>query len=153
MSARDLSEPYPCVGVDDDARGAARLLVERRLPALLVVDRAGWPYAAVAGPQLIGPLLPAEALTDPEYAAGFDDRVLDDALERLARLTVAQWLPRHRVRPPAVTLEARVTHVAALVARTHTPLVAVVERHGDGRPRLVGADTAARLSERLVGGT
>ena len=42
-------------------------------------------------------------------------------------------------------------HIAALMARTHTPLVAVLE-HVDDQPRLAGAVTAARLMERLVGG-
>ncbi|NUP19330.1 MAG: CBS domain-containing protein [Streptomyces sp.] len=81
-----------------------------------------------------------------------DDRDLDEALERLTGLTVAEWLPRHRVRPPTVGPDASVTHVAALVARTHTPLVAVVERDGD-RINLMGAVTAARLMERIVGGS
>ena len=121
VSARELAEPYPHVGTDDDARDAARRPVERRLPALLVVDREGRPYAAVPGPQLIGPLLPPDALTDPRYGAGLDARHLDGALERLAGLTVAEWLPRHRTRPPAVTTEASATHVATLMARTHTP--------------------------------
>ncbi|MDX2681683.1 CBS domain-containing protein [Streptomyces sp. NY05-11A] len=137
---------------DDDARDAARLLVEWRLPALLVVDREGRPYAAVPGSQLIGPLLPPDALTDPRYGAGLDARDLDGALERLAGLTVAEWLPRHRTRPPTVTTETSATQVATLMARTRVPLVAVVERCGD-RSRLVSAVTAARLMERLVGGT
>lgn len=138
MSARELAEPYPYVVADDDACEAARLPVERRLPAPLVVDRCGQPYAAVATPQLIGPLLPPDALTDPQFALATDDRSLDEALERLAGVTVAQWLPRLRVRPPPVTTQAGVTHIAALMARTHSPWVAV---------------TAARLLERLVGGT
>ncbi|WP_327372021.1 CBS domain-containing protein [Streptomyces sp. NBC_01217] len=61
-------------------------------------------------------------------------------------------MPRHRVRPPTVAPDASVTRVAALMARTHTPLVAVVEHDGD-EIKLVGAVTAARLMERLIGGT
>jgi hypothetical protein len=138
VSARELAEPYPYVVADDDACEAARLPVERRLPAPLVVDRDGQPYAALATPQLIGPLLAPDALTDPQFAVATDDRSLDEALERLAGVTVAQWLPRLRVRPPTVTTQASVTHIAALMARTHSPLVAV---------------TAARLSKTTVGGT
>jgi CBS domain-containing protein len=152
VSARELAEPYPYVTTDDDAGDAARLLVERGLPVLLVVDRDGRPYAAVAAPQLIGPLLPPHTLEGPSNAAEGDDRDLDDALERLAGLTVAEWLPRHRVRPPTVAPDTSTTRVAALMARTHTPLVAVVEHDGDGI-KLMGAVTTARLMERLVGGT
>ncbi|MGB8939088.1 MAG: hypothetical protein WCD21_02440 [Streptomyces sp.] len=41
--------------------------------------------------------------------------------------------------------------IAALMSRTHSPPVAAVERDGD-RTELVGAVTAARLMERLIGG-
>ncbi|UQA92362.1 CBS domain-containing protein [Streptomyces halobius] len=47
MRAGDPAEPYPTVCTDDDAVDAARLSVERRLPALLVLDRDGRPYAIV----------------------------------------------------------------------------------------------------------
>jgi hypothetical protein len=43
-------------------------------------------------------------------------------------------------------------HMAALMARNHTLLVTVVENHGD-QVRLAGALTAARLMQRLVGGS
>ncbi|CAM5677967.1 hypothetical protein SCANM124S_08402 [Streptomyces canus] len=43
-------------------------------------------------------------------------------------------------------------HFAALMARTHTPLVTVAERDGD-RNWPAGAVTAARLTERLIGGS
>lgn len=152
MSARELAKPYPYVFTDDDACDAARLLIEEQLPALLVVDRDGQPYAAVAASQLIGRLMPPHALADPMFAAAFDDRDLAEAPGRLTGLTVADWLPRHRVRPPTVGPHASITHIAALMARTHTPLVAVVE-HDGGRTRIAGAVTAARLLEQLVGGT
>ncbi|WP_327368265.1 hypothetical protein [Streptomyces sp. NBC_01217] len=90
MSVRELAGPYPSVTTDDDARTAARLLVEQGLPALLVVDRDGHPYAAVAGPQLIGPLLPPHTLEGPVSGAEGDDRDLDEALDRIAGLTVAE---------------------------------------------------------------
>ncbi|KAB1150138.1 CBS domain-containing protein [Streptomyces luteolifulvus] len=152
MSARELAEPYPSVSTDDDATDAARLLAEHKLPALLVVDRDGQPYAIVPGSQLIAQLLPEFVLEDPLFAAVIDDRELDEVPGKLAGLTVAEWLPRRRFRPPTVGPDASVMHIAALMARTHTPLVAVVERDGD-QPRLAGAVTAARLMERLVGGS
>ncbi|MEV5433222.1 CBS domain-containing protein [Streptomyces sp. NPDC052701] len=152
MSARELAEPYPYVSTDDAATDAALLLAEHKLPALLVTDRDEQPYAIVPGSQLLGQLVPAYALEDQHLAASMDDRDIDEVPEKLARLTVAEWLPPRRFRPPTVGPDASVMHIAALMARTHTPLVAVVERSGE-RTRLAGAVTAARLLERLVGRT
>ncbi|OAH10353.1 CBS domain-containing protein [Streptomyces jeddahensis] len=102
MSARELAEPYPFVSTDDDATEAARLLAEHRLPALLVVDPDGQPYAIVPGSQLIGRLVPDYSLDDPLVAATISDRHLDEALEQMVGRTVADWLPRRRFRPPVV---------------------------------------------------
>ncbi|MGW7728509.1 CBS domain-containing protein [Streptomyces canus] len=152
MPTYELAEPYPYVSTDDAATDAARLPAEHQLPALLVVGRDDQPYAVVPGSQLLGRLVPEYALQDPPPAARFDDRDLDDVSDRLVGLTVAEWLPRHRFRPPTVGPAASVLHITALMQRTHTPLVAVVGRDGD-RTWLVGAVTAARLMERLIGGT
>ncbi|MER5209342.1 CBS domain-containing protein [Streptomyces sp. NPDC002838] len=152
MSAHELAEPYPYVSTDDAATDAALLLAEHKLPALLVVDPDEQPYAIVPGSQLVGQLVPEFALADPHLAASMDDRDLDEVPDELAGLTVAEWLPPRSFRPPTVGPDASVMHMAALMARTHTPLVAVVERVGD-RSQLAGAVTAARLMQRLVGGS
>ncbi|WP_329383265.1 hypothetical protein OG625_21075 [Streptomyces sp. NBC_01351] len=47
MPARDLAEPYPHVTTDDQAVDAVRLVAEQNLPALLVLDTDGTPYALV----------------------------------------------------------------------------------------------------------
>ncbi|WP_329576192.1 MULTISPECIES: hypothetical protein [unclassified Streptomyces] len=60
----------------------------------------------------------------------------DDAMEA----TLHMWGP-----------EASAMQIAALMSRTHSPLVAVVEHDGN-RTELVGAVTAARLMEHLIGG-
>lgn len=150
MSAHELAEPYPSVTTDDDATAAARQLAEHKLPALLVLDPDGQPYAVVPGSQLVGQLLPEYVLQDPSLVTITNDRDLDEVPHKLAGLTVAEWLPRRRFRPPTVGPDASVMHIAALMAQTHTPLVAVVERVGD-RTRLAGAVTAARLMAKLVG--
>jgi CBS domain-containing protein len=152
MRARDLAEAYPYASTDDDAVEAARLLAENKLPALLVVDADQRPYAIVPGSQLIKQLVPDYVLEDPLLAAVIDDRHLEGVTERLAGLTVAEWLPRRGYTPPVVGPDAGALQVAALMARTHSPLVAVIEREGD-QVRLVGAITAARLMERLIGGS
>ncbi|ORT56445.1 CBS domain-containing protein [Streptomyces sp. CB03238] len=145
MRAHDLAEPYPYVTTDDDAIDAARLLAENSLPALLVLDADGLPHAIVPGSQLLRRLVPAYALDDPLLASTVDDRMDAEIAEGLQGLTVAEWVPRRLFPPPYVGPDATPMEVAALMARTHSPLVAVVEREGDGRVRLLGTVTAARL--------
>jgi CBS domain-containing protein len=152
--AHELAEPYTYVFTDDAAADAVRLLAEHKLPALLVVDRDDQPYAVVPASQLVGRLVSFDALHDPPAAAaaGVEARALHDVPDRLLGLTVATWLPRHRFTPPTVGPDASALDIAALMARTHMPLVTVMERDGD-RAWLSGAVTAARLMERLIGGT
>jgi CBS domain-containing protein len=145
MRAYDLAEPYPYVTTDDDALDAARLLAENSLPALLVLDADGLPHAIVPGSQLLRQLLPSYAIDDPLLASSVGDRIDTEIGERLAGLTVAEWVPRRLFPPPYAGPDATPMEVAALMARTHSPLVAVVERDGGGRVQLLGTVTAARL--------
>ncbi|GGR84128.1 hypothetical protein Snoj_42260 [Streptomyces nojiriensis] len=77
MPARDLAEPYPHVTTDDPAVDAARLLAEQNLPALLVLDTDGIPYAVVPGSQVVGQLVPEYVMEDPLLAAVIDERHAD----------------------------------------------------------------------------
>ncbi|MFM9596036.1 CBS domain-containing protein [Streptomyces scabiei] len=138
MWARDLVEPYPYVTTDEDAAHAVRLLALHRLPALLVVDADTVPCALVPCASLVGRLVP-------------DGRGRGEAPAAIGALTVADWLPPGSDRPPTVEEDASLSQIARLIVRTHSPLVAVVERDGDQR-WLAGVVTAARLMERLVGG-
>ncbi|MCC9708491.1 MULTISPECIES: CBS domain-containing protein [Streptomyces] len=148
MRARDLAEPFPAVSADDDAMMAARLFVERRLPALLVLDADQRPYAIVPGSQLLRVVLPDYALEASAQAHMLHDTELERLAEKLEGLTVAQWLP-HRTLPTVVGPDTGIAQVAALMIRTHTPLVAVVESDGQAT-RTVGAITAARLMEHFL---
>ncbi|UQA91546.1 CBS domain-containing protein [Streptomyces halobius] len=149
MRAGDLAEPYPAVCTDDDAMDAARLFVERRLPALLVLDRDGRPYAIVPGSQLLKVMVPDFVLRDTSLARTFVEGDVQTLSEALAGLSVAQWLPGPRVLPTVVGLSADVLEVAALMVTTRTPLVAVVESDGE-RTRTTGAISAARLMEHFL---
>ncbi|MBT2396703.1 CBS domain-containing protein [Streptomyces sp. ISL-100] len=150
MLARDLAETYPYVSVDADAVDAARLLARHKLPALLVVDADHRPYAIVPGSQLIKQLVPDYLIEEPLLAAVIDDRHLGEVAEKIAGLTVAEWLPKRTYTPPVVGPDAGLLHVAALMARTRSPLVAVIERDGD-QISLLGAITAASLMTHLIG--
>ncbi|GAA3387335.1 CBS domain-containing protein [Streptomyces roseoviridis] len=144
MRARDLAESYPFVTTDDDAMDAARLLARSSLPALLVLDSDGQPHAIVPGSQVLRQTLPEYVINDPLLASAAAEAVDAEIADRLAGRTVAEWLPRRLFPPPYVGPDATAVEVAALMARTHSPLVAVIERDGDG-VRLVGTVTAARL--------
>ncbi|MFE7276097.1 CBS domain-containing protein [Streptomyces sp. NPDC057623] len=150
MRARDLAEPYTFVTTDDDAIDAARMLAEQSLPALLVLDSDGQPYAIVPGSQIIRQFIPAYIAEDPLLAGVVDERNDAEVAERLTGLTVAEWVPRQRYLPPVVGPDARPMEVAALNARSHCPLVAVVERDGT-QVALLGTVTAARFMQHFVG--
>ncbi|GAB2958417.1 hypothetical protein GCM10023080_017730 [Streptomyces pseudoechinosporeus] len=62
---------------------------------------------------------------------------------------LAEWAPRRLYPPPVVRPEARPMEVAALMAGTHSPLVAVVERDGT-QVTLLGTVTAARLVHHFI---
>ncbi|MEW5530630.1 CBS domain-containing protein [Streptomyces virginiae] len=151
MPARDLAEPYPHVTTDDPAVDAARLLAEQNLPALLVLDTDGIPYAVVPGSQVVGQLVPEYVMEDPLLAAVIDERHADALAEGLAGRTVAEWLPRRTFKPLYVGPDAGVLQIAAVMARAHVPLVAVVERDGGAeRGSLVGVVTAAALMRHFL---
>ncbi len=149
MRASDLAEPYPFVTTDDDAIDAARMLAEQSLPALLVLDADGQPYAIVPSSQLIRQLLPSYIIEDPLLAGVVDERNDAEVAERLTGLTIAEWAPRRLYPPPVVEPDARPMEVAALMARTHSPLVAVMERDGT-QVTLLGTVTAARLMHHFM---
>ncbi|MXM63909.1 CBS domain-containing protein [Streptomyces sp. HUCO-GS316] len=152
MRACDLAGPYPTVSTDDDARDAAFLLVQERLPALLVLDRDDYPYAVVPSARVIGALLPWYMREGPIPTIVVDDHFDEEAREGMAGRSVTEWLPRGRITPPVVGPDAPPLQIAALMARKDTPIVAVVERNGD-KATLIGAVTATALLEHIIGGS
>lgn len=152
MLARDLAQPYPFVTTDVPAIDAARILADQGLPALLVLDSNGQPYAIVPGSQMVRQLVPDYLLNDPLLAATADDQQHADIMERLEGFHIAEWAPRHLYPPHFVGPDARPMEIATLMARTHSPLVAVIERDGS-RVHLLGTITAARLMQHFIQST
>lgn len=152
MRARDLAVKYPSVGLDSDALDAARLLAERRLPGVLVVDGDGHPYTILSASRLVMLLVPDYVLEDPALAAVVDERHADRLCQAVAGRSVRDALPRERRVPPVCDPDDTALEVAALMARERSPLLAVVERAGKDTtgPRLLGVITAAHLLERLL---
>jgi CBS domain-containing protein len=148
MRARDLAQALPTVRPDDPALTAARLIAERRLPGIAVVDAGGRPVAVLPASQVLRVVVPDYVREDPALA-----RVVDEAdaerlcVQGLAEERVADLLPpgRHRVELAAVDGDATVLECAALMARLRSPLLVVVE---DRQVR--GLLTAAHLLEVLL---
>lgn len=119
MSALELTGTYPPVSSEDDAAEAVQLLFEHKLPALLVVDRDGQPYAIVPGSQPMERLVPEYALGDPILVAVIDDRHLNKVP---GGLPGARWpsgsLAEGSVRPRPVRTRASYTSRPSSPVRT-----------------------------------
>jgi ABC-type proline/glycine betaine transport systems, ATPase components len=147
MRARNLSAPFPTVTPTTAALEAARLLARRDLPGLIVVDDAGAPVAVLAGPQVLRMAVPAYVVEDPNLARVVDEAAADEIVRNLDGRTVQDCLQTDHPRQlPVVDQDATVLEMAALMARTGVPLVAVT----DEDRRVVGAVTLDALLEQAV---
>ncbi|MGV0750288.1 MULTISPECIES: CBS domain-containing protein [Mycolicibacter] len=140
MQAEQIAEEFPVVTIDSDALAAARLLAEHRLPGIVVTDAAGKPYAVLPASQVVRFIVPGYVQDDPSLAGVLSETVADRSAEKLRGKTVRDVLPEHLRDVPAADADATVIEVAAMMARLHSPLIAVVK---DGE--LHGVITASRL--------
>lgn len=147
MLARELARPFPAVTLDTDALDAARLLAERRLPGLIVLDGEGIPYTVLPGSQVLRFVVPTYVQDDPSLARAYDEKAADALGAKLARRTVREVLPRRQdlIDLPIVASDATAIEIAAVMAGMHSPLVAVV----DGA-HLLGAITVSTLLDHLL---
>jgi len=148
MRARDLATEVPTVTADTNALAAARLLSRERLPGLIVIDDARHPFTVLPGSQVLRYLVPQYVQDEPPLARAYDEQASDELCAKLTTSTVGDLLP---AKPdldelPVVDHDATTIEVAAVMARTHTPLVAVVDDDG----RLVGGVTVRQLLDRLL---
>jgi len=145
MRARDLAVPFPAVGLDDDALDAARLMAERKLPGIVVCHGDGSPHTILPGSQVLRFVIPRYIQDDEALARVIDEQAADDMFAELAGKRVRDLLPTEERELPVVKGEDTVMEVAALMARAHSPLVAVVESG-----LLLGCVTVADLLERYL---
>lgn len=147
MRARDLVTEVQIVGLDTPAIEAARQLAGLDLPGLVVVDQRGLPLTVLAGTQVLRLGVPAYVREDPALARVIDEASADVFLRELGDRTVAQCLPEQPGEVAIVAPDATVLEIAALMARSRTPLVAVVDPGSGG---LLGAVTLATLMDAIV---
>jgi CBS domain-containing protein len=146
MRARDLAVEFPTVTLDSPALDAAKLLAEQDLPGLIVVDGERRPLSILPGTQVLRLAVPPYCQDDPALARVVDEAHADLFLRRLGGKTVRECLPEQPRELPVAERKATVLELAALMARTRSPLAAVVGDDG----RLVGAVTLQSLMDHAL---
>lgn len=145
MRARELAAEFPTVDLDTDGLEAARLLARQHLPGLIVVDSQGLPDTILPGTQVLRFTIPGYVQDDPKLARVIDERAADELCQALAGVPVRDLLPAKSRDLPVVDGDDTVLEIAAIMAQTRTPVVAVVE-HG----QLLGAITLDALLSRML---
>ena len=146
MRARDLAVDFPPVHADTPAVDAARLLARLDLPGLVVADDRGRPVTVLPGTDVLKMAVPRYCQDDPTLARVIDEAAADVFIDQLGDSTVAQVLPDKPRELPVVDADATALEIAALMARSRSPLVAVVDPGGV----LVGVVTLDGLLERVL---
>lgn len=127
-------QDFPVVTTDIDALTATRLLVERALPGLVVLDADGLPLVVLPASQVLRFALPDYIDEDPTLARVIPGTEADQLCRALSGHTVAQlmpdkaYLPRRDADRPIVTPNATVMENASVMSRQHSPMVAVTEK-------------------------
>jgi len=145
MRARELAAEFPTVSLDTDALQAARLLAHGHLPGLIVVDTRGRPDTILPGTQVLRFAVPSYVQDDPKLARVIDEATADTMWQTLSGTRVRDLLPAKTRDLPVVNGDDTVLEIAAIMARTRSPVVAVVEHD-----RLLGAITLDALLSRVL---
>lgn len=148
MRATDLAIAYPTVTMDTPALQAARLLAGHDLPGLIVIDADGIPVVVLPGTQVLRLAVPAYCQDDPALARVVDEAAADVFAAELGDRTVRELLAEQSSELPVVSGQATMLELAALMARTHSPLAAVTGETG----KLIGVVTLHRLLDQILTG-
>lgn len=136
MRARDLMQSFPVVSTDTDALTATRLLVERGLPGLVVLDASGLPLVVLPASQVLRFALPDYIEEDPMLAGVIPEQEADLLCHALSGHTVAELMPDKAYLPhrdadrPIVAPTATAIQIASVMSRQKSPIVAVMD-HGE----------------------
>jgi CBS domain-containing protein len=131
--------------LDTVAWVATRLLVDRALPGLVVVDQDGLPLFILPGSQVLRFALPDYVEEDRTLASVYSESDADALCESLRGRTVQELMPSTKFLPrgaprPIVAPDATLIEVAAVMAEQHSPVVAVVDEG-----HVIGVITVHRL--------
>jgi predicted transcriptional regulator len=132
--------------MDDDALEAVRLMAERRLPGIVVCEPDGRPSRILPGTQVLRFVIPRYVQDDPALAGVMGERSSDRLLRELAGKKVRELLGDRSEADLAIARpDDTVLELAVLMARSHSPVLAVVEHD-----RLIGCVTLPRLLDVLL---
>ena len=114
---------------------------------MVVLGPDGRPYTVLPGSQVLRFIIPRYVQDDPALARVYDERASDELCAKLTGSTVRDLLPDGQDvdEIPVVDPDATMIEVAAVMARMHSPIVAVVEGS-----QLLGAITVRRLLDHLL---
>ncbi|GAB3439823.1 CBS domain-containing protein [Actinophytocola sediminis] len=146
MQASDIAAHVPTVTMSDPVTKAVRVMAVSRLPGLIVVDEFSRPKMVLPGTQVLRLAVPQAYQNDPALVRAIDEDHADRFWVELGDRTVADCVPVAVSKPVTVRAEATLLEVAALMARQHSPLIAVVHPNG----ALIGAITLERLITSLA---
>ncbi|MCB0936398.1 MAG: CBS domain-containing protein [Mycobacterium sp.] len=146
MRAEQIAEDFPVVRSDSDAIDAVRLIAEHRLPGLVITDPSGRPLQILPASEVVRLLLPAYIQDDPALAGVIGELNADRVAEKLSGKSIAEILPKTAAQLASVSADDTIIEVAAVMAREHSPLAAVVTDR-----RLIGVITASRLLDVALG--
>ena len=141
MRARDVVDEMPTVTPHDPVVAAVRLMARSGLPGLIVVDEHGGPVAVLPGTQVLRLAVPGTHQQDPRLVRTIDESHADVFWQEIGDLTIEECLPPSPRPGATVGTDATLLEVAAMMARLHSPLLAVV----DGAGMVVGGVTLARV--------
>jgi CBS domain-containing protein len=145
LRARDLITDEPKLRVDAPAADAAAILAHPEVRALLLVDPSDRVRAVLTDMDVLALLLPPY-LEEAESLAGvLAESVAEELKDRLVGRTALDLVPVDRAETAEADGDDTLIEVAAIMARTRRPMVAVRE-HG----RLIGAVTLTTLLSRLL---
>jgi predicted transcriptional regulator len=107
-----------------------------------VTDTAGIPVTILPASQVVRLLVPPYVQEDPSLAGVLSESMADRVADKLGGKTVGEVLPKPPPDMATVKSDDTIVEVAAIMARSRSPLVAVMSGEG-----LVGVITAARILE------
>jgi CBS domain-containing protein len=145
MQARDIAVSVPTITTTDSVARAVQVMTLGRLPGLIVVDAMNRPTMVLPGSQVLRLAVPSSYQDDPALARVIDELHADRFWHELSQQSVQERLP-DKVKAVTVPADANVLVVAALMARSRSPLVAVVDLDGT----LLGAITLDSLLAHLA---
>lgn len=136
MRARELAVKVPPVRVGDPVTRAVQVMVDEKLPGLVVVDQDDSPRFVLPGSQVLK-LMVSQYSGDSALARTVDEAHADQFWVDLGARTVGDCVAPDQARLMQVREDATVLEVAIVMSRLRAPLVAVVDERG----RLTGCIT------------